>query len=95
MNSFILHVSTHHCDRPIYECLACNKQWFSISARLKEHFKAHNDDMSFLKDNRSAMMPMLKEKAAELFSSYCPNLYKEKATVREKQQQELTLPYFH
>uniref|UniRef100_A0A915D033 Probable oligoribonuclease n=1 Tax=Ditylenchus dipsaci TaxID=166011 RepID=A0A915D033_9BILA len=66
MNSLVLHVSTHHCEQPVYECLACHKQWFSLSARLKEHFRKHNNDLSLLKDNRSILSPFLKEKAAKL-----------------------------
>lgn len=50
MNSLVLHVSTHHCDDVVYECLGCNKKWFSLSARCKEHIKSrHDGDNSLLK----------------------------------------------
>ncbi|KAH7707461.1 CBN-ZTF-9 protein [Aphelenchoides avenae] len=79
VNSLVLHVSTHHCKEPIYECRGCGKQWFSLSARYKEHIRnRHNDDMSLLKDNRRTVMPSLKKKTMVLFkdhhfsSSYAP-----------------------
>jgi len=71
MNSLTLHVSTHHCESPIYECLQCGKKWFCMSARYKDHFAKHDSfDLSLLKDNRQQLMPFLKAKAMELFPTY-------------------------
>lgn len=50
MNSLVLHVSTHHFNSAVYECLGCNKKWFSLSARFKDHIKTkHDGNFSLLK----------------------------------------------
>lgn len=51
-NSMLIHTSTHHCDQPIFECLDgnCNKKWYSLSARTKEHIEVyHGGNHSLLK----------------------------------------------
>ncbi|KAL3119646.1 hypothetical protein niasHT_006732 [Heterodera trifolii] len=71
-NSMLIHVSTHHCDQPIFECIAdgCGKKWYSISARTKEHIEAkHGGDFNFLQDNRSSLLPLLRSTAVRLFSA--------------------------
>lgn len=50
MTSLTLHVSTHHCESPIYECRQCGKKWFCMSARYKDHFAKHGSfDLTLLK----------------------------------------------
>jgi len=68
LNSHLLHVSTHHFETPMFECNGCDKKWFSLSARTREHMKStHNSDMSLLKDNRADIMAELKLKASLCF----------------------------
>lgn len=70
-NSMLIHTSTHHCSQPIFECLGCDKKWYSISARTKEHITTkHGGDQTLLKDNRPALMPLLKSRTAELFPQF-------------------------
>lgn len=72
-NSMLIHTSTHHCDQPIFECIGegCDKKWYSLSARTKEHIESkHGGNSSLLKDNRAVLMPMMKAKTAKLFPDY-------------------------
>ena len=51
-NSMLIHTSTHHCDQPIFECVGegCDKKWYSLSARTKEHIESkHGGNYSLLK----------------------------------------------
>ncbi|KAH7725712.1 Protein ZTF-9 [Aphelenchoides avenae] len=67
-NCMMLHVSTHHCEDAIWECTACDKKWYSMSARTRDHAdREHDGDMSVIKDNREEVKPKLKEKVAQLF----------------------------
>uniref|UniRef100_A0A915N971 C2H2-type domain-containing protein n=1 Tax=Meloidogyne javanica TaxID=6303 RepID=A0A915N971_MELJA len=72
-NSMLIHTSTHHCDQPIFECTGegCDKKWYSLSARTKEHIESkHGGNYSLLKDNRAVLMPMMKAKTSKLFPDY-------------------------
>ena len=55
-------------DAPIYQCLGCDKSWFSLSARYKEHINAkHNGNMSLIKDNRDQFGIQLKSLVKIMF----------------------------
>uniref|UniRef100_A0A914H008 C2H2-type domain-containing protein n=1 Tax=Globodera rostochiensis TaxID=31243 RepID=A0A914H008_GLORO len=77
-NSMLIHVSTHHCDQPIFECLAdgCDKKWYSISARTKEHIESkHGGNYAFLRDNRRELLPSLRLIAVRLFPALIRRFY--------------------